>query len=312
VSRSVERERRRHVAVVDDNTISLNGDVVSLAAHPLIDVVAGVDHAEALRWTDADWAALDAVVVDAACPFDEDNHYREGDHFPGVAVVERARRTRPDLLVIVVTGRFFEDGLRRRMKEAGADFFYFRDHLRDPDQLHRVVLEPESCRAGVPDVEDPDTLAALGVDDRSLVNRFVAYLDGRGGLAATGRGHKRRRRDDRTRAEATDAGIRAVNKTTGAPPHARAQRDPSRRQLADIWAAFAQVRETRSDSSPPPPEGRTAAADLDHARRQGNPPGGADRPHGPERAGGEAIDIVEQGVDPVVIDGDGDQHHPPR
>jgi hypothetical protein len=249
VSRPVDGDRRRRVAVVDDNTISLNGDVVSLAAHPLIDVVAAVDHVEALRWTDADWDALDAVVVDAAEPFDDDNRYRDGDHFPGVAVVDRARRARPDLLVIVVTGRFFEDGLRRRMKEAGADFFYFRDHLRDPDQLHRVVLEPETCRAGVPDVDDPDALAALGVDDRSLVNRFIAYLDGRGGMVATGRGHKRSRRDDRTRAEATDAGIRAVNKTTGEPSHARAQRDPSRRQLADIWAAFAQVKGRRTNDA---------------------------------------------------------------
>jgi hypothetical protein len=108
-----------------------------------------------------------------------------------------------------------------------------------------VVLEPESCRAGVPEVDDPDALVALGVDDSSMVNRFIAYLDGRGGLAATGRGQKRSRRDDRTRAEATDAGIRAVNKTTGVPSHARRQRNPSRRQLADLWAALAQVRDRR-------------------------------------------------------------------
>ena len=183
------------------------------------------------------------MVVDAARPFDDNNRYRDSDHFPGVAVVVHAREAHPDLLIIVVTGRFFEDGLRRRMKEAGADFFYFRDHLRAPEQLHRAILEPERCRAGVPDVQDPDALAALGIDDRSLVNRLIAYLDARGGLAATGRGRTRSRTDDRTRAAATNAGIRAVNKTTGEPSYSRTQRDPSRRQLADLWTALAQVRE---------------------------------------------------------------------
>jgi hypothetical protein len=240
---------RRRVAVIDDNTISLTGDVVSLAAHPLIEVVAAVSHDDALRWGEAEWSQLDAVVVDAARPFDDENHYREGDHFPGVAVVTRVRELCPDLLIIVVTGRFFEDGLRRRMKEAGADFFYFRDHLRSPERLHRAVLEPEMCAAGVPDVQDPDALVALGVDSRSVVNRLIAYLEARGGLAATGRGHKRSRRDDRARAEATNAGIRAVNKTTGEPSHARNQRDPSRRQLGDLWTALAQVREGRRNRS---------------------------------------------------------------
>jgi hypothetical protein len=237
--------RRHRVAVVDDNAISLNGDVAALTAHPRIEVVAAVPHDEALGWTEAEWAGLDAVVIDAARPFDEENRYIEGDHFPGVSVAARARELRPDLLIIVVTGRFFEDGLRRRMKEAGADFFYFRDHLRTPEHLHRAVLDPDSTTAGVPDVEDPNALVALGVDDRSIVNRFIAYLDSRGGLTATGRGKKRTRRDERARAQATEAGIRAVNKTTGSPSHARPQTNPSRRQLADLWAALAQVRERR-------------------------------------------------------------------
>ena len=233
----------RRVAVVDDNLISLNGDVASLSAHPLIDVVAAVDHGEALTWGDADWQDLDAVVVDAARPFDDENRYREGDHFPGVSVVSRAREFRPDLLVIVVTGRFFEDGLRRRMKEAGADFFYFRDHLRAPEHLQKAVLEPEACRAGVPEAQDPDALAALGVDDRSLVNRLIDYLDGRGGVTATGRGQQAIAQGRSNAGRGDRAGIRAVNKTTGEPSHARDQRNPSRRQLSDLWEAFAQVRE---------------------------------------------------------------------
>jgi hypothetical protein len=226
--------------------------VAALAAHPQIDVVAAVDHDQALAWPDDQWAAFDAVLVDAARPFDDENRYREGDHYPGVAVVTRARSVRPDLLIIVVTGRFFDDGLRRRMKEAGADFFYFRDHLRTPEHLHRAVLEPDFDHGGVPEPDDPEALAALGVDDRSLVNRFIAYLDVRGDLTATGLGPKRTRRGDRTRAEATSAGIRAVNKTTGAPSHARNQRDPSRRQLRDLWNAVAHVRDR---GKPPPSEG---------------------------------------------------------
>jgi hypothetical protein len=139
------------------------------------------------------------------------------------------------------------------MKEAGADFFYFRDHIRDPAQLHEAVLDPEARSAGVPDVEQPEALAALGIDDRSLVNRFIGYLDGRGGLAATGRGRTRSRRADRVRAEAADAGIRAVNKTTGAAPHSQAQRTPSRRQLAELWAALAQVRDRGAQTRDQPP-----------------------------------------------------------
>jgi hypothetical protein len=238
-------DRRQRIAVIDDNLITRNGDVVALAAHPLIDVVAAVDHDESLTWPDDQWAELDAVLVDAARPFDDENRYRDDDHFPGVGVVLRAREVRPDLLVIVVTGRFFDDGLRRRMKEAGADFFYFRDHLRAPEHLHRAVLEPDERTGGVPDVQDPETLTALGIDDHSVVNRFVSYLDARGGLGATGLGRKRTRSSDKTRAEATTAGIRAVNKTTGTPSHARNQRNPSRRQLRDLWTTLAQVRERR-------------------------------------------------------------------
>jgi hypothetical protein len=237
--------RRLRIAVIDDNQITLNGDVAALAAHPLIDVVAAVDHDEAIRWTTPEWSRLDAILVDAARPFNDDNRYRDGDHYPGVEVVTRAREFRPELLVIVLTGRFFEDGLRRRMKEAGADFFYFRDHLRTPELLHQAVLEPDTRSAGVPDVQDPDALAVLGVDDRSRINRFLAYLDTRGGFAATGRGQRRTRRNDPARAEATRAGIRAVNKTTGMPPHALHQQHPSRRQIGDLWLALAQVRERR-------------------------------------------------------------------
>ena len=116
----------RRVAVVDDDEISRIGMVAILEGHPAIEVVASTDHDGALEGLDG-WGPLDLVVLDAADP------RRRDDHYPGVEVV-RALRDQPGghaVTVVVVTGHFFDDAVRRRMREAKADLFFHRTEVQD-------------------------------------------------------------------------------------------------------------------------------------------------------------------------------------
>jgi hypothetical protein len=74
-----------------------------------------MDHDQALA--SAGWWEVDVVVVDAA------DDRRDDDHFPGVEVVEIVRRHRSVHLttIIVITGHFFDDAVRTRIREAKAD-----------------------------------------------------------------------------------------------------------------------------------------------------------------------------------------------
>jgi hypothetical protein len=53
-------------------------------------------------------------------------------------------------VIIVVTGQFFADGVRRRMREAEADFIYHRAEVQDSASLYGAVLHPEAARSAVP------------------------------------------------------------------------------------------------------------------------------------------------------------------
>lgn len=159
---------RTSVVVVDDDDISRRGFGEVLADHDDIDVVGMFSHEAAMRW-DGPWRAVDVVIVDAA------DERRTDDHFAGVAVVERVRRMSDDRspVIIVVTGHFFDDAVRRRMREADADFFYHRSELQDAASLHAAVLRPDAARVGVPDVRDPEALFRLGITPSSRVNDGV-------------------------------------------------------------------------------------------------------------------------------------------
>jgi hypothetical protein len=78
-----------------------------------------------------------------------------------VAVVEHARRLVPGrrLTVIVVTGHFFDDAVRRRMREARADFFYHRSEMAEAGALRAAVLRPDRARRAVPAPRDPEAQA---------------------------------------------------------------------------------------------------------------------------------------------------------
>lgn len=161
------------VIVVDDDDINRRGMIAVLDGSPDVRVTAGFTHAEALAAHDA-WVDVDVVIVDAA------DHRQLGDQFPGVAVVSHIRRSRPydSALIIVVTGHFFDDAVRRRMREARADLFYHRGDLADADVLREIVLRPEYARKPVPPPSDPETLIRLGVTDSTRVNHAVGHAVG--------------------------------------------------------------------------------------------------------------------------------------
>lgn len=234
----------RRVVLVDDNELTLPGFAAALDGAPGVELVAAIDHEQALRW-DSQWRDVDAVILDAA------DESRGGDQFPGVTVVRRIRGATTDHrpLVIVVTGHYLHDGLRHRMAMADADFFFLRSELRTADQLLDVVLHPEHHRRGVPPVGDGERSDLLGIDESVDVEALVAYVSDHGLERAFDpdepvRDDVRSRRWLRHRQGMAEAGrISAVNMTTGTPP--RGQSTPSIRQLRRVWAWAARLKRER-------------------------------------------------------------------
>ncbi|ETK38127.1 response regulator transcription factor [Microbispora sp. ATCC PTA-5024] len=176
----------KRVVVVDDDDISRNGVAVILTGVPGLRLVAALTHEDAAGWGGR-WRDADVVLVDAA------DERREGDQFPGVAVVEQVRRHRPRALVIVFTGHFFDGAVRRRMREAGADLFFHRGELAEAATLRAVVLG--GTGRPVPGPEDPEEEIRHGVSRRSTVNAAVSHA-----LAADLPGRLAERRNPRSRA----------------------------------------------------------------------------------------------------------------
>lgn len=206
-----------------------------------MELVGSFDHAAAIAWA-GDWSAVDVAVVDAA------DERSEGDQFPGVGVVRHIRAstpTGPRPTVVVVTGHYLHDGLRHRMADAEADFFFLRSDLRSPSDLVDVILHPERYRRGVAPVADIEAARALGLDRGADVERFVAYVEGEGLGAqldpSAPRPDPRSRRWLRHRRAMADAGaIPPVNVTTGDRP--LDQDVPSIRQLSRLWSWAARIR----------------------------------------------------------------------
>lgn len=123
------------VVIVDDDVWVRSGRAQALAEREGTEVLASLDHAEALA-RPALWDAADVVLVDAW------DHRAGFDRFPGVAVV-RAIRSHPRssaVTIIVVTGHVVNEMLRLRMAQAGADFFFGHEEVADPERLATVVL----------------------------------------------------------------------------------------------------------------------------------------------------------------------------
>ena len=161
------------VVVVDDDDLSRRGMAELLGDRAELAVVASLTHEQAVRHPR--WDGIDVAIVDAA---DED---RRGDQFPGVGVVEAIRdRGGDQTAVVVVTGHFFDDAVRRRMREAGADFFYNRIEFHDAATLYTAVLEADQqSNRGVPAESDPESMFRLGVIPNTRVNAGVRFLEER-------------------------------------------------------------------------------------------------------------------------------------
>lgn len=241
---------RRRVVVVDDHELRRRGFTDTLLECPAVEVVASLSHRDASSLA-VEWDTIDVVVVDAADPS------RDDDQFPGVQTVRdvRGRQRLRRATVIVVTGHFLHDGLRRRMQEAGADFFYYGEELRTKERLLQVVLHPERERAGVPSVRAPHALAAVGVTRQARVNAALDYIakqrlvhELRG--SADSRTDPRSRRWRRIREGVSRAGHLVPVNIDGIPPRRDQQSVPSISQLQRFFQRFARIDPDEHGSAP--------------------------------------------------------------
>jgi CheY-like chemotaxis protein len=237
------------VVVVDDDDINRRGMASLLDEDAEIEVVGSVTHADALGRPDL-WAGVDVALVDAA---DERNR---ADHFPGVAVVEEVRRHRPrgQTVIVVITGHFFDDAVRRRMREAQADFYYHRSEVGDARSLREAVLEPEAHRR-VPGPVDAEDLFNQGVTDETRVNRAVTYAAEHGLESAMAEEGRPRRSWLRLRREFNREARLSPVTVDGRRPD-RPQVLPSRPQIARFLQWATRVKRTeRPDAEQPGPDG---------------------------------------------------------
>jgi len=231
---------RKRLVVVDDDDITRRGLTELLADRPEIEITASFVHDDALLW-DRQWDSVDIAIVDAA------DSRRTDDHFPGVEVVDhiRRRRSSDETLIIVLTGHFFDDAVRRRMREAQADFFYHRSELQESADLYRAILNPDQNRRGVPEAIDSESQFRLGVVPGTRINEAIRHSQA-SGLEEKLRSRNRDRSRSWMRMRTSFNEVARLNPVNadGAPPE-RAQKYPSLTQIERFltWA-------TRAKDSP--------------------------------------------------------------
>ena len=216
------------VGVVDDLRINREGTRAVLETLAGVVVDQPLDFHQALHRTD--WAGVDYVLVDVA------DRSRTDTEVPGIDVVahirEMCRRDRP--IIVAVTGdpaAFEEDLIRRRLLEAGADHFIYRDELdRQLDALvaGTVSLDPLTAPAELPE---------LGITRRTRVNDLVRYLRGEGADLVAAKKWKRqderRLNAARAKGEAHAGELHPVNAEGGLARHGE-QISPGLRQYRRI------------------------------------------------------------------------------
>jgi CheY-like chemotaxis protein len=160
------------VAIVDDDLWARLGRATGLAGasgYEVVEMAPRPAMAFAEGWDCVDVALVDAH--DATEPF---------DRFPGVRVVEaiRERRDAGSTLVVVITGHSENAFLRLRMAEAGADFLYRHEDVRDLRHLVSVIERPDPGRR----VARPDdaVLERLGLGPGSRPNAALRFLEKEG------------------------------------------------------------------------------------------------------------------------------------
>jgi hypothetical protein len=226
----------RRVVIVDNDPSTRLGTAAMLRGVPGINLSAAVDHSVALSWRD-EWDAVDVAVVDGG------NVAEAHDQFPGVAVVEsiRAARGRRAPVVVVLTSQFLHPGLRQRMWEAGADFFYPRNEGLTAGQLVAMVVHPEERRSM--EATEIALPAELGVNRATRVNEVLARMNDPEIIRALNEGAKkvdphgqRSRWWDRVRREA--GGSHGLTPTKANGDVAQDQDTPSITQLRKFRAAM--------------------------------------------------------------------------
>jgi len=160
------------VAIVDDDLWVRHGRAGALSKLPGYKVVE-LSPREAMAYGSS-WAKIDVALVDAhdaTEPF---------DRFPGVRVVEaiRAHEAQSPTLIIVISGHFSNAFLRLRMAEAGADYFYRHQDVKNLDLLLGAINSPNPARRVQP--PDPAVLAKLGLGPSSRPNAALHFLESEG------------------------------------------------------------------------------------------------------------------------------------
>ncbi|MEI7593637.1 MAG: response regulator [Actinomycetes bacterium] len=213
-----QKKMPKRAVIIDDDELSRRG-MESILADNRVTVLASMSHDEFDEYL-LDWNLVDVLIVDAA------DERCIDDHFPGVHVVEAARRRchPARLSIIVVTRHFDDDALRRRMREAQADFFFRRSDLRSASQFCDAVLRPKDQVAGIPDPTDPRALIQMGIGDGTRVNDAIRFL------LANPLGGSARRSTSRLRSQFNEVAHLHVTNADGTAPD-RNQGTPSQPQI---------------------------------------------------------------------------------
>jgi hypothetical protein len=173
------------------------------------------------------WCEVDVAVVDAS------DRRRADDQFPGVGIVAaiRVHRRHDQTRVVVVTGVMFDDAVRARMREAGADYYFHRSCVQGADQLCAAVLTPSEDDR-VPPPAEAEVLHRLGVTSMARINagieaaRAEGFVDTDPVLARRGRDRTRRRQrfNERARLSPMTRDGRRPDRTQDTPSMPQIQR----------------------------------------------------------------------------------------
>lgn len=216
------------VAVVDDLRINREGVRAVLGTVPGVTVEEPLDFGQALGRPD--WSSVDYVLVDVA------DRTRTDTETPGIEVVAHIRSASPDRrpVVVAITGdpeAFEEDLVRRRLLEAGADHFVYRE------ELDRRIEEVITGGPALAPLTAPQEIPELGITSRTRVNDLVSFLMSEGAELVARR--KRGREDERrialarAKGEAHARELHPVNAQGGLARHGD-QLSPGLRQYRRI------------------------------------------------------------------------------
>ena len=161
---------------MDDDLWVRHGRATALAHEPGFEVTE-LTPREAMAYGPG-WEGVEVALVDA---HDETEPF---DRFPGVTVVEaiRANQGPEPTLVIVISGHRDNVFLRLRMAEAGADYFYRHEEVRDLPSLVSAIEHPDPERRAL--APDPAVLAKLGLGPGSRPNAALHFLEDEGLVGA--------------------------------------------------------------------------------------------------------------------------------